>query len=815
VRDSRTIPGRLVGVSLKLYLGYAQTEQWLDELRGAAGDLPDGVLFVLPSMPALPAARSLLSGTGVRYGAQNVHFVQSGPYTGEVSPAMVAELGGTLAEVGHAERRAQFGETDEIVARKTAAIAEAGLVPVLCVGEPDRAAGRERFVRGQVREALAGLPPEAPLVVAYEPVWAIGVEEAADAAHVVRMTGAIRAELAGRPGPVSVLYGGSAGPGVFAGFAEAARTADELPDGLFLGRYAHDVGMLRRIADEVLTTPLGGWPEGGPHEWLGMGPCAEEDRGRSAERVTMAAPDGRGAAVPGKALMSMSPVEGASGPYVIGVDCSTTGVKAAVFAADGECVAQGRATLDLAMPHPGWHEQDPRDWWAGTHEALRDAFSRIDSSRVSAISVSHQRESFACLRADGTPLRPAVLWLDSRAGDQVVAHGADWVHELSGKPPDVTPALYKLLWLREHEPSTLDDAKRVVDVACYLTHELTGRWATSWGSADPLGLLDMRTFTWSPKLLALTGLAEEQLPELLEPGAVAGELRPELAGELGLPGPVPVVLSIGDGQAAGLGANVLDADSAYLNLGTAIVSGTHAAEYRFSRAFRTLASPLAGAYTLETLLSSGTYLVRWFVQRFSGDDSGVPDPALQRAAAELPPGADGLLTLPYWNCAQTPHWDPFASGAVIGWRGVHGPAHLYRSLLEAVAFELRVQAEGVHAERGSPIRRYLAMGGGSGSPLWTQMVADVTGSPVTVCADTEITALGAAVQAAAATGLHGGSGHDAVRASAAAMARFSHTVEPGPAAAAYEPMFPIYRKLYGQLAETFAELYQVRVEEAP
>ncbi|WP_158886959.1 xylulokinase [Amycolatopsis anabasis] len=498
-----------------------------------------------------------------------------------------------------------------------------------------------------------------------------------------------------------------------------------------------------------------------------------------------------------------------TGPCIVGVDCSTTGVKAVVFDAAGECVAQGRADLELSMPHPGRHEQDPAAWWTGTLDALRGALATVEKSRVAAIAVSHQRESFACLRADRTPLRPAVLWLDSRAGDQVVAYGADWVHELTGKPPDVTPALYKLLWLREHEPSTLDSAARVVDVAAYLLHELTGRWVTSWGSADPLGLLDMRTFRYAPEVLALTGLREDQLPELVAPGAVVGTLTDGLAAELGL-NPVPVVASVGDGQAAGLGANVLDADAAYLNLGTAIVSGTHADEYRHAKAFRTLASPLAGAYTLETLLSSGTYLVRWFVRRFGGNPSGVPDPELQAAVAELPPGADGLLTLPYWNCAQTPHWDPFASGAVIGWRGVHGPEHLYRSLLEAVAFELRVQAEGVHAERGTPIRRYFAMGGGSTSPLWTQMIADVTGAAVTVCADTETTALGAAVQGAAALGLHGGSGHDAVRASAAAMARFAHTVEPGLNAAPYEPLFEIYQGLYEQLAQTFAALHELR-----
>ncbi|HET6499379.1 MAG TPA: FGGY family carbohydrate kinase [Amycolatopsis sp.] len=477
--------------------------------------------------------------------------------------------------------------------------------------------------------------------------------------------------------------------------------------------------------------------------------------------------------------------------YVVGIDCSTTSAKAVVFDEAGACVAQGRAGLDTAMPRPGRHEQDPRRWWSATEQALRQAIAAVGPDRVAAIGVTHQRETFACLDRDGTALRPAILWLDGRAGEQAAAAGTERVHRLSGKPPDITPALYKLMWLREHEPSIMDRMARVVDVGGYLLHELTGRWVTGWGSADPLGLLDMSTFEYAPELLDLAGIGAAQLPELVPPGTVVGEFES-----------IPVVASVGDGQAAGLGADVLAPGRAYLNLGTGIASGTPSPVYRAARAFRTLASPLAGDYTLETLLSSGTYLVSWFARQFDGGGE-VPGEGLQAAAAALPPGADGLMTLPYWNSAQTPNWDPFASGAVIGWRGVHGPAHLYRSLLEGIAFELRLQTEGVAAEQGTPIVEYRAMGGGSRSPLWTQMIADVTGRPVTVCAETETSALGAAIQAAAAVGLHGD-----LRASARAMTRFSRTVEPS--SSAYEPFFEIYQRLYGQLAETLAALHRTR-----
>lgn len=495
-------------------------------------------------------------------------------------------------------------------------------------------------------------------------------------------------------------------------------------------------------------------------------------------------------------------------PLVIGVDASTTAVKALVFDASGAVVSAGRSPLSLERPRPGWHEQGPRSWWDATRSAIREAVGEMPDPRlVRAIGITHQRESFACLDADGEPLRPAPLWVDGRAGAEVVEFGNDRVHEVSGKPPDVTPALYKLLWLRRHEPSVLERASWVVDVHAYLVHALTGRWATSWPAADPLGLMDMRSRAWSPELLELVGIGAERLPALEPPGAVLGSLRPAVAEDLGLASSVAVVAGGGDGQVAGLGADATDPGTAYLNLGTAVVAGVGLTEYRWARAFRTMSGATPDTYVAETLLSSGAYLVGWFVEQLGGQPLGTPpDPKLQAEAARIGPGADGLLTLPYWNCAQTPHWDPFASGATIGWRGSHGPAHLYRSLLEGVAFELRLQWNGVGVELGHPVERFLAVGGGAKSPLWSQIVADVTGVPVTACREPETSALGAAALAAAATGLH-----PSIAGAARAMAAYDETYEPrADAMAVYDELYAVYERLYPRLAETFAALEAAR-----
>lgn len=243
-------PRPVVGVSLKLYFGLARTRAWLAEvaaLRDALAALPRPVdLFVLPAFPALADARELLAGTGIAYGAQDVHWAESGAWTGEVSAGMLAETGARYVEVGHAERRRHFGETDETVAAKTRAATHAGLIPVICAGErrADSLADASEETLTQVRAALSGAVPGSEVVIAYEPVWAIGAREPAPADHVRAVAGAIRGALRDHDVHGRLIYGGTAGPGTYTELRGAV-------DGLFLGRLAHDTEGLRKVVEEI------------------------------------------------------------------------------------------------------------------------------------------------------------------------------------------------------------------------------------------------------------------------------------------------------------------------------------------------------------------------------------------------------------------------------------------------------------------------------------------------------------------------------------------------------------------------------------
>ena len=255
-----THPALTIGVSLKMYFGQRQTIDWCRALAGLARRHPAVTggaveLFVLPSAPLIDPVLRVFDGLPVGVGAQDLSGADSGPFTGEVSGALLREMGCRYGEVGHAERRRLFGEDNATAAAKVAAAWRNGLDPVLCVGESGQAPPPEAALTcvAEAREVLgraaAGLPrARRRVILAYEPHWAIGQPEPAPADHIAEVTAGLRHwltaadELAGSP----VIYGGSAGTGLLSGLRDSV-------DGLFLGRFAHDPAALPTILDEALA----------------------------------------------------------------------------------------------------------------------------------------------------------------------------------------------------------------------------------------------------------------------------------------------------------------------------------------------------------------------------------------------------------------------------------------------------------------------------------------------------------------------------------------------------------------------------------
>lgn len=242
----------IVGVSLKMYFTHRRALTWFDDVAAIARDhaaVRDGAveLFVTPSYLQVLPAITAFTGTRVGVGGQDVAAEETGAFTGEVSAAELAEVGATIAEIGHAERRRLYGETDQVVSAKTGAALRAGLTPLLCIGETehqdaDAAAGT---AVAQLHSALEGAAPGA-IIVAYEPVWAIGAPEPAPHPHIRTVAAALRAALDAAPdrGGSAVIYGGAAGPGLLTALGDTV-------DGVFLGRFAHDATALATVLDEA------------------------------------------------------------------------------------------------------------------------------------------------------------------------------------------------------------------------------------------------------------------------------------------------------------------------------------------------------------------------------------------------------------------------------------------------------------------------------------------------------------------------------------------------------------------------------------
>ncbi|MBU7584295.1 MAG: FGGY-family carbohydrate kinase [Nostoc sp. TH1S01] len=446
---------------------------------------------------------------------------------------------------------------------------------------------------------------------------------------------------------------------------------------------------------------------------------------------------------------------------VIGIDCSTTACKAIAWNQQGLTVAARRASYSLLQPQASWYEQDATQWWHSTCDAIKQLLTQVDAKQIEAVCITHQRETFVAVDSEGKPVRNAIVWMDKRSRQQVnlLAQkiGTEQINQITGKPNAMTPSLPKIIWLTQHEQETVSRTHKFLDVHGYLVYQLTKNFRTSLASADPMGVIDMQAQTWAVDLLYCLGLKPEQFAELVQPGSIIGYVSKSAAAVTGLPDGLPIIAGAGDGQCAGLGANAVDKGRAYLNLGTAIASGIISSDYLVNPAFRTMYAPMPQSYFLETVLLGGVFTINWFVEKFANDLCHYhlnlsPEEILETAAAKLSPGADGLMLVPYWNHVMNPYWDNSASGITIGWTATHGREHLYRAILEGIAFEQKLVGDAVMAAMQQNFTEYVVMGGGSRSHLWCQIIADITGVPVVRSTTTEATCLGAGILAAVAVG---------------------------------------------------------------
>ncbi|MBE9375171.1 carbohydrate kinase [Saccharopolyspora sp. HNM0983] len=457
----------------------------------------------------------------------------------------------------------------------------------------------------------------------------------------------------------------------------------------------------------------------------------------------------------------------------IGIDAGTSVVKSVAYTADGTELAVVRRPTRVHHPEPTWAEQDMDEVWTAVADTVAELAAGLDDP-VRAIGITAQGDGCWLVDRAGRPTGPALLWNDARAGD-IAAHWAgagllDQVRAMNGSVGFGGLAHAQLTWLAEHEPARVAAADHLLSCGSWLFHRLTG--TTGWDVSEACNpFLDSRTGQYSTEILELLGLdwARRLLPDVLDGPDRVAALHPATADRVGLPAGTPVVLGSYDVVSTALGAGATEPGQACSILGTTLCTGTITDDPGAARTGMQLRTPMPGRWMLANATLAGTEVVDWACRAL-----GSPGPGqLTELAGRAEPGSGGLLVLPYLSPGgeRAPFYDPAARGSVHGLRLDHGPAEIARACLEGLAAVIH---DCLHSSDARPTELRLT-GGGSTSPLWRQIIADITGLPVVRTTDEQAGARGAALTALSVL-----DGHE-LTAVAAEVVDTATPVEPDPA----------------------------------
>ncbi len=473
---------------------------------------------------------------------------------------------------------------------------------------------------------------------------------------------------------------------------------------------------------------------------------------------------------------------------LLGLDIGTSSSKAVLAKPDGTLVETVERAHGVSLPQPGWVEHDAElVWWADVLSLL-GRFDARQRAAVSGVCVSGIGPCLLPIGPKGEPLRPAILYgVDTRATAEAAElterYGADEVVSVGGSPLTSQAVGPKLLWLRRHEPEIWARTRRFSMASSFAVMRLTGEYVLDHHSASQCNpLYDLGLSRWRADW-AEDVAPDLEFPRLLWPGELAGRLSDEAASETGLPAGVPVAAGTIDAWSEAFGAGVAAEGDTMLSYGTTMFI-VHVAPHAVPDPRLWLTAGVApGSRTVAAGMATSGALTTWF-RDIAGD---LPFEQLLAEAGQTPPGADGLVVLPYFAGERTPLFDPMARGAMLGLTQRHGRGHIYRALLEATAFGVRHNLETIESAGGDP-SRLVAVGGGTRGGLWAQVVSDVTGREQDLPAPTIGASYGDAHLAGTAAGLVP---------LEVGWAKVAATVRPNVAVRAlYDELYDLYRRLY-------------------
>jgi xylulokinase len=488
--------------------------------------------------------------------------------------------------------------------------------------------------------------------------------------------------------------------------------------------------------------------------------------------------------------------------YFLGIDSSTTGVKALLIDPAGQVMGAATSDLPLSTPKPLWSEQDPVDWWQGAVNSIRQVLGQTGSSGddVAAIGLTGQMHGLTLLDEAGKVLRPAILWNDQRTGaecdDIRAALGQANLIKITGNDALTGFTAPKILWVRKNEPQVYAKVRRILLPKDYVRYQLTGDFAVDKADGAGMLLFDLAQRDWSPQVLQALDIPVEWLPQTYEGPAVTGQISTAAAAATGLKAGTPVVGGGGDQAAQAVGVGAVQEGIIALTLGTSgVVFGS------VNRPFvepegrlHAFCHSVPGRWHLMGVMLSAAGSLRWYRDTLA---PGLEFDTLLAPAANIPAGSEGLLFLPYLTGERTPHPDPLARGAFVGLTVRHTQAHFTRAVLEGVAYGLRDSFELMKSVGLAAITQVRVSGGGAKSALWRQIMADVMNAELVTVNTTEGAAYGAALLA----GVGVGNWADVDAACQAGVKVTGSTAPQTEIVGQYEPVYAQYRQLYPALKQ--------------
>jgi xylulokinase len=435
--------------------------------------------------------------------------------------------------------------------------------------------------------------------------------------------------------------------------------------------------------------------------------------------------------------------------YWLGIDIGTGGSRALLIDRKGDVISAATVShQDMRMDRPLWAEQDPDDWWAASQSAIQSVLANVSAADISGIGLSGQMHGLVLLDRDDRVIRPALTWCDQRSQAQVdwinARVGVERVLALTANPMLTGFTLPKLLWVREHEPSNFERIRRVLLPKDYIRFKLTGEYATDVSDASGTGLFDVARRRWSVEMAERVGIDAAILPRAFESSELTGLVT---ARDAGLKPATPVFAGAGDQAASAVGNGIVVDSVASCTLGTSgvVFAQTRQPVFDVLGRVHTFCHAVPDRWHVMGVTQGAGLSLQWFRNTLARDRSYDQ---LMEEAAGSPPGADGLIWLPYLMGERTPHLDALARGGWIGLTAKHTRADLIRALIEGVSYSQKDSLAVIEA-MGVAVESVRVAGGGARSGFWRQVLADVLDKRVVTLHVAEGSAYGAALLAMA------------------------------------------------------------------